>query len=135
MDSQPLHIVAPNFEPNAVGGAGEVMVQLTDSFLRLHHDVTIYLNQNAAKHFPQWGNNVIELRTGEMHGNTSKARSMLRLGMIGSRKLPRTGVSWFPFGTMLPFTFRGHGVATIHDTLDRDLPERVGFLGVSSGGS
>ena len=128
MDSPPLHIVAPNFEPNAVGGAGEVMVQLTESFLRLHNDVRIYLNSSAAKHFPQWRNNVIELHTGEMRGNATKARSMLRLGLLGNRNLPRTGVSWFPFGTMLPFGFRGRGVATIHDTLDRDLPERVSFL-------
>jgi len=124
----PLHIVAPNFEPNAVGGAGEVMVQLTESFLRLHSDVTIYLNQSAAKCFPQWRCNMVELRTGKMRGNVSKAGAMLRLGLIGDRKLPRNGVSWFPFGTMLPFGFRGRGVATIHDTLDRDFPERVSFF-------
>ena len=128
MDFPPLHIVAPNFEPNAVGGAGEVMVQLTESFLRLHNDVTIYLNRSAAKHFPQWRDNVIELRTGEMRGTATKAKSMLRLGLMGSLKLPRAGVSWFPFGTMLPFGFRGNGVATIYDTLDRDFPERIGFL-------
>ena len=128
MDSPPLHIVAPNFEPNAVGGAGEVMVQLTESLLRLHNDVSIYLNHSAAKHFPQWRDNVIELHTGEMRGNAIKAWSMLRFGLMGNRKLPRTGVSWFPFGTMMPFAFRSRGVVTIHDTLDRDFPERVGFL-------
>lgn len=127
-DRPPLQIVAPNFEPNTVGGAGEVMVHLTESFLRLHSDVTIYLNQNAAKYFPEWRSHVVELRTGEMRGHATKALAMLRLGLLGDRQLPRHGVCWFPFGTMLPFAFRGRGVVTIHDTLDRDFPERVGFL-------
>ena len=46
-----LNIVAPNFEPDIVGGAGEVMIQLTENFLRLHPNVRIYLSENAAKIF------------------------------------------------------------------------------------
>jgi len=122
-----LNVVAPNFEPDTVGGAGEVMIQLTENFLRLHPNVRIYLNENAATFFPQWRGRVVEIRTGKMRGNATKAAAMLRLGVSG-KGLPREGVTWFPFGTMLPFHFNGKGVVTIHDTLDRDFPRCVSFL-------
>jgi len=48
-----LNIVAPNFEPDTVGGAGEVMIQLIGNFLQLHPNVRIYLNENATTCFPQ----------------------------------------------------------------------------------
>lgn len=122
-----LNIVAPNFEPDIVGGAGEVMIQLTENFLRLHPNVRIYLNKSAATFFPQWRGRIVEIRTGKMRGNVTKAAAMLRLGVSG-KGLPRGGVAWFPFGTMLPFHFNGKGVVTIHDTLDRDFPRCVSFL-------
>lgn len=122
-----LNIVAPNFEPDTVGGAGEVMIQLTGNFLRLHPNVRIYLNENAATFFPQWRGRIVEIRAGTMRGKVRKATAMLRLGVSG-KGLPRDGVTWFPFGTMLPFHFNGKGVVTIHDTLDRDFPHCVAFL-------
>ena len=42
-----LNTVAPNFQPGIVGGAREVMVQLTDCFLRQHSNIRIYLNQKV----------------------------------------------------------------------------------------
>ena len=126
-DRWPLNIVAPNFEPDIVGGAGDVMIQLTEKFLRLHPNVRIYLNENAATFFPEWRSRIVEIRTGKMRGNATKAAAMLRLGLSG-RGLPRDGVTWFPFGTMLPFHFNGKGVVTIHDTLDLDFPRCVSFL-------
>src|SRR5438128_6424213 len=104
-----LNIVAPNFEPDTVGGAGEVMIQLIGNFLRLHPNLRIYLNENAATFFPQWRGRIVEIRTGKMRGNAAKAAAMLRLGVSG-KGLPREGVTWFPFGTMLPFHFNGKGV-------------------------
>src|SRR5438552_3298116 len=123
--SWPLNVIAPNFEPGTVGGAGEVMVQLTNGFLRQHLNIKIYLNQSAARQFPQWSDHIIKIRTTSMDRPTSKAAAMLYLDLAGGWILPPDGISWFPFGAMMPFYFRGKGVATIHDTIDRDLPDQV----------
>jgi len=101
------------------------MVQLTDCFLRQHSNVRIYLNQNAAKRFPQWSDHIIKIRTASMDRPMSKAVAMFQLALGGGRFLPSDGISWFPFGAIMPFHFRGKGVVTIHDTLDRDLPAYV----------
>ena len=61
--SWPLNVIAPNFESGTVGGAGEVMVQLTNCFLRQHSNIKIYLNQSAARQFPQWSDHIIKIRT------------------------------------------------------------------------
>src|SRR5437868_4714510 len=121
----PLNVIAPNFEPGTVGGAGEVMVQLIDCFLRQHSKVRIYLNQSAARRFPQWSDHIIKIRTASMDRPATKATAMLHLTVAGGWILPPDGISWFPFGAMMPFYFRGNGVVTIHDTLDRDLPDQV----------
>jgi glycosyltransferase involved in cell wall biosynthesis len=122
-----LNIVAPNFEPGVVGGAGDAMVQITQRLLRLHPRVRIFLNQHAASAFPEWREHVVEVKTGMMRGKWLKALAMMRLN-FAARGLPYDGLSWFPFGVMVPFDFDGLGVATIHDTLDRDYPDRVPFI-------
>ena len=123
-----LNVIAPNFDPDLGGGAGEAMVALTSRFIRIHPKVRIYLNQRVAKRFPDWKANVVEVATWRMQGNATKAAAMLKLGLFGSSSLPEDGVSWFPFGAMIPFSFNGRGVATIYDTLDRDYPKRVRLL-------
>lgn len=125
-DAWALNVVAPSFDSQTLGGAGEVMVALVDEFLKLHPRVRICLNPVAAKEFPQWRSHIVEIPALSMRGNRSKSLALLRLAALGSRALPRDGVSWFPFGVMLPFNFRGRGVVTLHDTLERDIPGAVG---------
>ncbi len=123
----PLNIVAPSYDPATVGGAGEVMMALVDQFIQLHPNVRICLNPVAAARFPQWQSRIVEIPAFSMRGNRNKSLALLRLAAFGSAALPADGVFWFPFGVMLPFNFRGRGVVTLHDTLERDLPRAVGI--------
>jgi glycosyltransferase involved in cell wall biosynthesis len=120
--STALHIIAPSFESVTVGGAGVGLVELTSRFLRKLPDTRIYLNQRAAAAFPEWKEAIIEVRCGSMATPLRKAVAMSALELFSFPNYPKTGVCWFPFGPMLPFSFRGSGVSTIHDTLDLDFP-------------
>jgi glycosyltransferase involved in cell wall biosynthesis len=123
-----LHIIAPTFDPNVVGGAGTVLVELTSRFLRDVPETKIYLNEQTAPRFPEWRDAIVPVRCGSMKTPSSKALAVLLLELFGSVAFPREGVCWFPFGSMMPLWFRGAGVSTIHDTLERDLP---GFLPIT----
>jgi glycosyltransferase involved in cell wall biosynthesis len=41
--------------------------------------------------------------------------------LFGFSGFPDDGICWFPFGPMMPLSFRGRGVSTIHDTLELDF--------------
>ncbi len=117
-----LHIIAPTFDPTTVAGAGVSLVELTSRFLQHLPDTRIYLNAQTAAAFPEWKDSIVPVRTTSMRTPNRKALAVLRLQLLGFRDFPRSGVSWFPFGPMMPLRFRGRGVSTIHDTLDLDLP-------------
>jgi glycosyltransferase involved in cell wall biosynthesis len=118
-----LHIIAPTFDPVTVAGAGVSLVELSSRFLEKLADTRIYLNQRTAAAFPQWKNATVVVQCNSMSSPLQKASAMLKLQLAGFPGYPRSGLCWFPFGPMLPLSFRGHGVSTIHDTLDLDLPK------------
>ena len=117
-----LHIIAPTFDPAIVGGAGVGLVELTSRFLRKLPNTRIYLNQRTAAAFPEWREAIVKVRCGSMATPLRKAAAMAVLELFSFPNYPKTGVCWFPFGPMLPLSFRGSGVSTIHDTLDLDFP-------------
>lgn len=120
-----LHVVAPTFDPVTVAGAGVSLVELTTRFLREMPETRIYLNARTAEAFPEWRDAIIVVPAGPMTTPWRKAASVLKLQTLGFPGRPREGVSWFPFGPMMPLAFRGRGVSTIHDTLELDLPALV----------
>lgn len=120
--STPLNIIAPSFDPATVGGAGAALVELTHEFLRQLPSTKIYLNRGTAKLYPEWSASIVEVPTGSHVGPRPPTSALLKLQFFGSPVLPTDGITWFPFGFMTPSTWRGKGVATIYDTLERDLP-------------
>ncbi len=120
-----LHIIAPTFDPVTVAGAGVSLVELASRFLERLPETRIYLNSQTASAFPEWRDATVVVDTGSMATPARKSFSMLKLQLAAFDRYPREGVCWFPFGPMLPLTFRGRGVSTIHDTLDLDLPSLV----------
>lgn len=117
-----LHVIAPTFDDVTVAGAGVTLVELTQRFLETLPDTRIYLNPQTAATFPQWKHATVVVPAGSMAGSLRKSAVMLKLQLLGFSGYPRRGICWFPFGPMMPFTFRGCGVSTVHDTLDLDLP-------------
>ena len=117
-----LHIIAPTFDPTVVGGAGVALVELTSRFIRDLPGTKIYLNERTARLFPNWSKSVVTVRCGSMTKQLPKAFAVSRLELFGFSGFPVEGLCWFPFGAMIPLSFRGKGVSTIHDTLDRDYP-------------
>jgi glycosyltransferase involved in cell wall biosynthesis len=120
-----LHIIAPTFHPDVVGGAGTALAELTSRFIRELPDTRVYLNEAAAAMFPDWRQSIIPIACGSMTNPALKALAVGRLELFGFPEFPRDGVCWFPFGPMMPVSFRGNGISTIHDTLEKDLPRRV----------
>ena len=117
-----LHIIAPTFDPEVVGGAGDVLVELTSRFLRDWPGTKVYLNEHTAAGFPEWADAIVPVRCGSMRKSLSKSLAVARMELLGFPGYPRDGVCWFPFGPMSPLWFRGRGVSTIHDTLEKDMP-------------
>ena len=117
-----LHIIAPTFDPATVAGAGVSLVELTSRFLKKLPDARIYLNAQTAAAFPEWRDATVVVPSGLMASTCRKSSAVLKLQLLGFPNYPRNGVCWFPFGPMMPLSFRGRGVSTIHDTLDLDFP-------------
>ena len=117
-----LHIIAPTFDPAIVGGAGVALVELTSRFIRDLPGTRIYLNERTARLFPDWRESTVTVRCGSMVKQLPKAFAVSQLELFGFSGFPSQGLCWFPFGPMMPLSFRGQGVSTIHDTLDRDFP-------------
>jgi glycosyltransferase involved in cell wall biosynthesis len=120
-----LHIIAPNFDPVTVAGAGLSLVELTSRFLKQQPDARIYLNPRTAEAFPEWKDSTVVVPCGSMTSPLRKATAVLKLQLSGFPDFPDRGLCWFPFGPMMPLFFRGCGVSTIHDILDLDLPRLV----------
>ncbi|MBA2271536.1 MAG: glycosyltransferase family 4 protein [Chthoniobacterales bacterium] len=120
-----LHIIAPTFDPVTVAGAGVSLIELTSRFLQQLPDTRIYLNPQTAAAFPAWKAAMVIVRVGSMTSPLRKSSAVLRLQLAGFPGFPRDGICWFPFGPIMPLSFRGRGVATIHDTLDLDLPQML----------
>lgn len=120
-----LHIIAPTFDAEIVGGAGVALVELTSRFLRDWPDTKVYLNERTAALFPEWQHAIVPVRCGSMRKSLQKTFAVAKLELLGFARYPREGVCWFPFGPMMPLWFRGQGVSTIHDTLEKDMPARL----------
>ena len=122
---RPLHIVAPSYVSATVGGSGTAFVEITRELLRLERNVRIYLNKTAAEQLQEFSDAVVVVPTRPMTTPWRKALSLLELELPGRLRIPRDEVCWFPLGMVVPQTFRGRGVATLYDTLQRDLPACV----------
>jgi glycosyltransferase involved in cell wall biosynthesis len=117
-----LHIIAPTFDPDVVGGAGVALVELASRFISDCPETKVYLNERTAALFPTWKHATIPIRCGSMRKSLPKAFAVSKLELLGFSGYPRAGICWFPFGPMMPLSFRGRGVSTIHDTLELDFP-------------
>ncbi len=120
-----LHIIAPTFDPITVAGAGVSLVELTSRFLKQRPCTRIYLNPRTAEAYPAWADATVIVPSWRMNSPSRKAAAVFKLQLGGFPRFPDDGVCWFPFGPMMPLSFRGCGVSTIHDTLDLDLPSLV----------
>lgn len=123
----PLHIVAPTFDPATVGGAGVVLLELVEQFRRRLSRIRIYLNPGAAELFPQWREEIVPVPVRALRGARPSALDLARWLVLGSKALPArsAGLRWYPFGFATPVWSQAPAVATIHDTLDYDLPHTL----------
>ena len=114
-----------HFRSDHRGGAGVSLVELTLRFLKQRPGTRIYLNPRTAEAYPAWADATVIVPSWRMNSPSRKAAAVFKLQLGGFPRFPDDGVCWFPFGPMMPLSFRGCGVSTIHDTLDLDLPSLV----------
>ena len=123
-----IQIVAPNYQPSVVGGAGHVFECITRELIDQRVPLRLHLNKPVTDARPEWREHAVVATNSEMQGLIRKAAGMLSLERKLPREFPAGDVAWFPFGMQIPATFRGPAVATVHDTLHLDLPRCVSRL-------